>query len=37
VQSQLPAMRRSAQLQLTFQRGDKGWKIVNLTPRDLFR
>jgi hypothetical protein len=37
VQSQLPAMRRGAQLQLTFQRGDKGWKIVNLTPRDLFR
>lgn len=32
-----PAMHRNAQLQLTFQRGDKGWEIVNLTPRDLFQ
>ncbi len=32
-----PAMHREAQLQLTFQRGDKGWKIVNLAPRDLFQ
>jgi hypothetical protein len=37
VQSQLPAMRRSAQLQLTFRCGEKGWRIVNLTPRSLFQ
>ena len=37
VQSQLPPMRRNAQLQLQFKRGDKGWKIVSLSPRELFR
>lgn len=37
VQGQLPAMRRGAQLQLNFQRGDKGWKVVDLTPRDIFQ
>ncbi len=37
VQSDLPPMRRGAQLRVAFQRGSKGWKIVNLTPRDLFR
>lgn len=37
VDSGLPPMRRGAQLRIRFQLGSKGWKIVNLTPRDLFR
>lgn len=37
VQSLLPAMRRSTQLELTFQRTDKGWRITNITPRDIFQ
>lgn len=36
VQGQLPPMHRSAQLQLSFARGNKGWRIVNLTPREFF-
>lgn len=37
VQSELPGIRRGAQLELTFQRTDKGWRILNLTPRDIFQ
>ncbi len=37
VQTQLPATRRAAQLEVVFQRTEKGWKIVNLTPRDIFQ
>ncbi len=37
VQTQLPATRRGAQIELTFQRTDRGWRIVNLTPRDIFQ
>jgi len=37
VQSRLPPMRRGAQLQLSIQRTDKGWKIVSFSPRELFQ
>ncbi len=32
-----PATRRGTQLELAFQRTGKGWKIVNLAPRDIFQ
>lgn len=31
-----PPVRRHAQLRLTCERGAKGWKITDFTPRDLF-
>jgi len=37
VQSMLPPLHRGAQLQLTIERTDQGWKVVNFSPRELFR
>jgi hypothetical protein len=35
--SALPAERRQQQLTIDLERTSRGWKIINLTPKDFFR
>ena len=35
--SAVPAERRKQQITIDFERTSRGWKIINITPRDFFR
>jgi len=35
--SAVPAERRKQQVTIDFERTSRGWKIINITPRDFFR